>query len=49
LRTICGDWLSVHASRLHGSADRSAVLVLEEPASGEVASLILDSHGVTGA
>jgi DNA-binding CsgD family transcriptional regulator len=49
LRTIRGDWLSVHASRLHGSDDRSTVLVLEQPGPGEVTSLILDSHGVTGA
>jgi DNA-binding CsgD family transcriptional regulator len=49
LRTIRGDWLSVHASRLHGSGDQSTVLVLEEPGPGDVASLILDSHGVTGA
>jgi DNA-binding CsgD family transcriptional regulator len=49
LRTIQGNWLSVHASRLHGSSDRSTVLVLEEPGHGEVESLILDSHGVTGA
>jgi len=48
LRTVRGDWLSVHASRLHGSDDRSTVLVLEEPGPGEVVSLILDSHGVTG-
>lgn len=49
LRTIRGDWLSVHASRLRGPDDRSTVLVLEEPGPGQVASLILDSHGVTGA
>jgi DNA-binding CsgD family transcriptional regulator len=49
LRTIRGDWLSVHASPLHGSDDRSTVLVLEEPGSGDIASVILDSHGVTGA
>ena len=49
LRTIRGDWLSVHASLLHGPADRSTVLVLEEPGPGDIASLILDSHGVTGA
>jgi DNA-binding CsgD family transcriptional regulator len=49
LRTVRGDWLSVHASRLHGSDDRSTVLVLEEPGPGDIASLILDSHGVTGA
>jgi DNA-binding CsgD family transcriptional regulator len=49
LRTIDGDWLSIHASRLHGADDRSTVLVLEEPGPGDVTSLILDSHGVTGA
>ncbi len=49
LRTIRGDWLSVHASRLHGPAGQSTVLVLEQPGPGEVTSLILDSHGVTGA
>ena len=49
LRTIRGHWLSIHASRLHGSGDRSTVLVLEEPGPGQVVSLILDSHGVTGA
>jgi DNA-binding CsgD family transcriptional regulator len=49
LRTIRGDWLSIHASRLHGSADPSTVLVLEEPGPGTITSLILDSHGVTGA
>jgi hypothetical protein len=47
MRTIRGDWLSVHASRLHGSDGQSTVLVLEEPGPGDVASLILDSHGVT--
>jgi DNA-binding CsgD family transcriptional regulator len=49
LRTIGGDWLSVHASRLHGPGSQSTVLVLEEPGPGEVTSLILVSHGVTGA
>jgi DNA-binding CsgD family transcriptional regulator len=49
LRTTGGDWLSVHASRLHGPDDRSTVLVLEEPGPGDITSLILDSHGVTGA
>ncbi|MGE5286163.1 MAG: helix-turn-helix transcriptional regulator [Micromonosporaceae bacterium] len=49
LRTIHGDWLSVHASQLHGSSARSTVLVLEEPGPSDVVSLILDSHGVTGA
>ena len=49
LRTISGDWLSVHASRLHGAAHQSTVLVLEQPGPGEIASLLLDSHGVTGA
>lgn len=48
-RTIGGDWLSVHASRLHGPGSQSTVLVLEEPGPGEVTSLILVSHGVTGA
>jgi len=49
LRTVRGDWLSVHASILHGSDDGSTVLVLEQPGPGDIASLILDSHGVTGA
>jgi DNA-binding CsgD family transcriptional regulator len=49
LRTTSGDWLSVHASRLHGSGGRSTVLVLEQPGPADIASLILDSHGVTGA
>jgi len=48
LRTIRGDWLSVHASRLHGCDEGSTVLVLDEPGPGDIASLILDSHGVTG-
>jgi DNA-binding CsgD family transcriptional regulator len=49
LRTTGGNWLSVHASRLHGPNGRSTVLVLEEPGPGDITSLILDSHGVTGA
>lgn len=49
LRTARGDWLSVHASRLHGDAGRSTVLILEEPGPGELVSLILGSYGVTGA
>jgi len=49
LRTVHGDWLSVHASPLHGSGERSTVLILEEPGPGELVSLILTSHGVTGA
>ena len=49
LRTVRGDWLSVHASPLHGGGERSTVLILEEPGSGELTSLILTSHGVTGA
>jgi DNA-binding CsgD family transcriptional regulator len=49
LRTTGGDWLSVHASLLHGSGSQSTVLILEEPGPGEITSLILDSHGVTGA
>jgi DNA-binding CsgD family transcriptional regulator len=49
LRTVRGDWLSVHASPLHGGSQQSTVLILEEPAPGELTSLILASHGVTGA
>ena len=49
LRTVRGDWLSVHASALRGGAERSTVLILEEPGPGELTSLILTSHGVTGA
>ena len=49
LRTVRGDWLSVHASPLHGSGEQSTVLILEEPGPGELVSLILTSHGVTGA
>ena len=49
LRTTGGDWLSVHASPLHGSPSQSTVLILEEPGPGEITSLILDGHGVTGA
>lgn len=49
LRTARGDWLSVHASPLHGPAGHSTVLVLEEPGPSDIASLILDCHGVTGA
>jgi DNA-binding CsgD family transcriptional regulator len=49
LRTVCGDWLSVHASPLHGDGHQSTVLILEEPRPGELTSLILTSHGVTSA
>ena len=49
LRTARGDWLSVHASPLHGGTRHSTVLILEEPGPGELTSLILTSHGVTGA
>ena len=49
LRTVRGDWLSVHASPLHGGAERSTVLILEEPGPAELTSLILAAHGVTGA
>jgi DNA-binding CsgD family transcriptional regulator len=49
LRTVRGDWLSVHASPLHGGSQPSTVLILEEPGLGELTSLILTSHGVTGA
>ena len=48
LRTTSGNWLSVHASTLHGPDGPSTVLILEEPGPGEITSLILDSHGVTG-
>jgi DNA-binding CsgD family transcriptional regulator len=49
LRTVRGDWLSVHASPLHGGGEQSTVLILEDPAPGELASLLLAGHGVTGA
>jgi DNA-binding CsgD family transcriptional regulator len=49
LRTARGDWLSVHASPLHGRGGQSTVLILETPGPGELTSLILASHGVTGA
>ena len=49
LRTVRGDWLSVHASPLHGASEHSTVLILEQPGPGELASLILASHGVTDA
>jgi DNA-binding CsgD family transcriptional regulator len=48
LRTTSGNWLSVHASALHGPDGSATVLILEEPGPGEITSLILDSHGVTG-
>ena len=44
-----GDWLSVHASPLHGGSQQSTVIILEEPGPGELTSLILASHSVTGA
>jgi DNA-binding CsgD family transcriptional regulator len=49
LRTVRGDWLSVHASPLHGRGEPSVVLILEEPGPGELTSLVLASHGVTSA
>jgi DNA-binding CsgD family transcriptional regulator len=49
LRTVRGDWLSIHASPLHGSGGPATVLILEEPRPGELTSLILASHGVTSA
>jgi DNA-binding CsgD family transcriptional regulator len=49
LRTIRGDWLSVHASPLRGSGGHSTVWILETPGPGELTYLILASHGVTGA
>jgi hypothetical protein len=49
LGSIRGDWLSVHASPLHGPGGLSIILVLEEPGPGDAASLILYSHGATGA
>lgn len=48
LRTARGDWLSVHASRLHGDGGPSTALILEQPGPGELVSLILNSCGVTG-
>ena len=35
LRTVRGDWLSVHASPLHGGGEQSTVSILEDPAPGE--------------
>jgi hypothetical protein len=49
LWSIRGDWLSVQASPLHGPGGLSIILVLEEPDPGNAASLILHSHGATGA
>jgi DNA-binding CsgD family transcriptional regulator len=49
VRTVHGHWLPVHALALHGDGGRSTVLILEEPGPDDLASLILDSHGVTGA
>jgi hypothetical protein len=49
LRSIRGDWLSVHASPLHGPGGLSTILVLEEPGPGDAVSLILHSRGATGA
>ena len=47
--TARGHWLTVHASRLHGSAGRHTALVLEASTPGDVGSLLLDAHGLTAA
>lgn len=49
LQTPTGQWLVVHASRLWGAAGPHTAIVIEPPAPSEVASLILDAHGITPA
>ena len=48
-RTAQGRWLTVHASRLHGSAGRQTAVVLEASPASDVGSLLLDAHGLTPA
>lgn len=48
LRTAAGRWVTIHASRLHGDAERTVVL-LEPTEPAQLTSLVLDAHGITGA
>jgi DNA-binding CsgD family transcriptional regulator len=49
LQTAKGQWLVVHASRLRGAARPQTAIVVEPAAPSELASLILDAHGITPA
>ena len=49
LRTNRGQWLSIHASRLHGEDGDQTVVILEPPEPTQLVSLVLDAHGLTTA
>lgn len=44
-----GHWLALHATRLHGPAGDQVGVVIEPTAPGELGSLLLSAHGLTGA
>lgn len=49
LRTATGSWVSIQASRLHGTPATQTVVVLEPAQPAHLTSLILQAHAVTGA
>ncbi len=49
LRTIDGHWLSLHATRLRGTAGDQICVVVEPAPAAEIGSLLLAAHGLTPA
>ncbi len=48
VRTVAGQWLNVHASRLHGPPGEERIAVIVEPADArETIPLLLSAHGLT--
>ncbi|HEX8771874.1 MAG TPA: LuxR C-terminal-related transcriptional regulator [Acidimicrobiales bacterium] len=49
LRTGAGRWLALHASRLSGPQGATTAVVLEPASPTQLASMLLDAHGLTPA
>jgi len=49
LRSRSGQWLSLHASTLHGSAAPQIGVVIEPTPASQVSSVLLSAHGLTDA
>jgi DNA-binding CsgD family transcriptional regulator len=49
LRSRSGQWLSLHASALHGSAAPQIGVVIEPTPASQISSVLLSAHGLTDA
>jgi DNA-binding CsgD family transcriptional regulator len=48
LQTRSGDWLSLHATHLHGQADEQVAVIIEPAVAREIAPIIVAAYALTG-